>query len=278
MSHKKISPTKLPVARGNQNHPIFHSNAKTAGKNCPPWELGLCLIKTIGCRPITIANHTTVNATATQNAKTSETTNHVLLVANNCLTKGCGTTFLVEEKPATHRVNTQFLLMTNYSHDENKIWKMANAKIEGTLHSEILEIKNNSSEPVEVYCNECDLIYNLTPYKIYTIPKEEEPISSYTSELDSIFNPNSNPNNDDNNSFSSVQNNNSNNNGNLNSDSDSKQYITLSNLSKEQKLRWFSDNNKGIMPERTHDTNAGFDLRYLGKDAIKLEPHLHCYL
>ncbi|KAG9306624.1 hypothetical protein G9A89_004821 [Geosiphon pyriformis] len=29
------------------------------------------------------------------------------------------------------------------------------------------------------------------------------------------------------------------------------------------------------MPECTHNTNAGFDLRYPGKDAIKLEPHLH---
>ncbi|KAG9290760.1 hypothetical protein G9A89_011723 [Geosiphon pyriformis] len=27
------------------------------------------------------------------------------------------------------------------------------------------------------------------------------------------------------------------------------------------------------MPERAHDTNARFDLRYSGKDAIKLEPH-----
>ncbi|KAG9289120.1 hypothetical protein G9A89_022429 [Geosiphon pyriformis] len=29
------------------------------------------------------------------------------------------------------------------------------------------------------------------------------------------------------------------------------------------------------MPERVHDTDAGFDLRYPGKDVIKLEPHLH---
>ncbi|KAG9284752.1 hypothetical protein G9A89_001122 [Geosiphon pyriformis] len=49
----------------------------------------------------------------------------------------------------------------------------------------------------------------------------------------------------------------------------------LLNLSKEQKLRWFSNNNKGIMLKHTHDTNAGFDLKYLGKVAIKLEPHLH---
>ncbi|KAG9306531.1 hypothetical protein G9A89_004728 [Geosiphon pyriformis] len=32
------------------------------------------------------------------------------------------------------------------------------------------------------------------------------------------------------------------------------------------------------MPERIHNTNAGFDLRYPGKDAIKLEPHSHICL
>ncbi|KAG9288995.1 hypothetical protein G9A89_015544 [Geosiphon pyriformis] len=29
------------------------------------------------------------------------------------------------------------------------------------------------------------------------------------------------------------------------------------------------------MPERAHDTDAGFDLRYPGKDVIKLEPYSH---
>ncbi|KAG9296085.1 hypothetical protein G9A89_011937 [Geosiphon pyriformis] len=32
------------------------------------------------------------------------------------------------------------------------------------------------------------------------------------------------------------------------------------------------------MPECAHNTDAGFDLRYSGKDAIKLEPHLHICL
>ncbi|KAG9298587.1 hypothetical protein G9A89_002534 [Geosiphon pyriformis] len=102
----------------------------------------------------------------------------------------------------------------------------------------------------------------------------EEPISSCTSESDSIFNPDSNSKNDNNNDFSSIQNGNNDNNDNLNSDSDSKQYIALFDLFKEQKLRWFSYNNESIMPEHTHDTNIRFDLRYLEKDVIKLEPHL----
>ncbi|KAG9284599.1 hypothetical protein G9A89_004641 [Geosiphon pyriformis] len=127
------------------------------------------------------------------------------------------------------------------------------------------------------YCNDCDLIYNPPPRMIYTIPEEEEPISSCSSESELPLNLDSNPNNNnDNNGFSSIQNSNDNdNNINLDSNSDSsyKQYITLPNLTKEQELKWFSDNNEGIMSEHAHDTDAGFDLRYLGTEAIKLEPH-----
>ncbi|KAG9291866.1 hypothetical protein G9A89_012151 [Geosiphon pyriformis] len=128
------------------------------------------------------------------------------------------------------------------------------------------------------YCDNCDLIYNLPPRMIYIIPEEEEPISKCTLESELPFNPNSNSDNNDdkNNSSSSVQNGNNNDND-INSDSNSdlnyEQYIALSNLTKKQELKWFSDNNKGIMSECAHNTNAEFDLRYLGKDAIKLEPH-----
>ncbi|KAG9296697.1 hypothetical protein G9A89_001329 [Geosiphon pyriformis] len=130
------------------------------------------------------------------------------------------------------------------------------------------------------YCDNCDLIYNLPPRMIYTISEKEEPISSCTSESESLLNPDSNPDNDDNknNSSSSVQNGNDNDNdinSNSNSDSNYKQYIVLPNLTKEQELKWFSDNNKDIMLECMHNTNAGFDLRYLKTEAIKLEPHMH---
>ncbi|KAG9288238.1 hypothetical protein G9A89_021269 [Geosiphon pyriformis] len=124
------------------------------------------------------------------------------------------------------------------------------------------------------YCNKCDLIYNPLTYIIYTIFKEEKPISNCVSELELQFNPNLNSNNDDNenNSSSSVQNGNKNNN-NLDSNSNPKQYIALFNLTKKQKLKWFSNNNKNIMLEHVHNTNIGFDLRYLEKKTIKLEPH-----
>ncbi|KAG9289110.1 hypothetical protein G9A89_022419 [Geosiphon pyriformis] len=109
---------------------------------------------------------------------------------------------------------------------------------------------------------------------IYTISEEEEPISRCTSESESIFNLNSNSDNDNNknNSFSSTQWGNEKY-SNLNANSNPETYITLFDLTKEQELKWFSNNNKGIMPERAHDTDARFDLRYLRKDPIKLELH-----
>ncbi|KAG9291829.1 hypothetical protein G9A89_012114 [Geosiphon pyriformis] len=224
--------------------------------------------------------------------------------------------------------------LDRYPHNENKIWQMANAKVEGAMSSKILEIKNNSPEPVNIilvsnsdaffdietnpedfhkhyqnlaptreeqeeqlaqlntqlcnhclipcdfqYCNECNLIYNSPICIIYMIPKEEESISSCTLELESPFDPNSNSNNDNdkNTSSSSIQignNNDDNSNSDLNSDPKYEQYIALPDLSKEQELKWYSDNNEDIMPEHVYNTNAKFDLRYPGKNVIKLEPHL----
>ncbi|KAG9298610.1 hypothetical protein G9A89_000829 [Geosiphon pyriformis] len=212
---------------------------------------------------------------------------------------------------------------------------MANTKVEGVLPSEILEIKNNPSEPTDIvlvfnldafldlenspekfhkyyqnltptkkeqeqhlkqlntqlcdhclipcdfqYCNKCDLIYNPLPRIIYTIPEEIEPISSCASKSESPFNPNLNSDNNDNKNTgsSSIQiGNNNDNDSNSNSNFNPKyeQYIALPDLSKKQELKWYNDNNKGIMSECIHNTDAGFDLRYPGKETIKLEPHSH---
>ncbi|KAG9301403.1 hypothetical protein G9A89_018075 [Geosiphon pyriformis] len=112
------------------------------------------------------------------------------------------------------------------------------------------------------YCNKCDLIYNLPPHMIYTILKKNEPISHCVLELESTFNSNSNFDNDDNknNSSSSAQYNNKNNN-NPDPNSNHETYIALPNFIKK--------------PEHMHNTDAEFNLRYLEKDPIKLEPHLH---
>ncbi|KAG9295256.1 hypothetical protein G9A89_015743 [Geosiphon pyriformis] len=116
------------------------------------------------------------------------------------------------------------------------------------------------------YCNECDLIYNLPPHMIYTIPEENKPISNCASELESTFDSDSNSNNNDNeNNDSSSAPNSNENDDDSNSNSNSKTFITFSDLFKEQKLKWFSDNSKNIMPEHIHNTDAGFDLRYSGK-------------
>ncbi|KAG9292982.1 hypothetical protein G9A89_016344 [Geosiphon pyriformis] len=40
-----------------------------------------------------------------------------------------------------------------------------------------------------------------------------------------------------------------------------------------QPKRWFSNNDEDIMSEHIHNTDAGFDLRYPRKDAIKLESY-----
>ncbi|KAG9285492.1 hypothetical protein G9A89_021823 [Geosiphon pyriformis] len=128
------------------------------------------------------------------------------------------------------------------------------------------------------YYNECDLIYNPPPRIIYIISEEEEPISNCALESESSFNSDSNSNNDNNENIGSSfiqygENNDNDSNSDLNPNSNYEQYIALPDLTKKQELKWFSDNNEDIMPERVNNTDAGFDLRYSGKDAIKLEPH-----
>ncbi|KAG9287509.1 hypothetical protein G9A89_023881 [Geosiphon pyriformis] len=40
--------------------------------------------------------------------------------------------------------------LNGYPHNKNEIWQMANAKVEGTTPNEILKIKNNPLEPVNI--------------------------------------------------------------------------------------------------------------------------------
>ncbi|KAG9293872.1 hypothetical protein G9A89_019210 [Geosiphon pyriformis] len=213
----------------------------------------------------------------------------------SCLTKECEMTFLDEEGHVTRHAK-------GYLHDEHKLWRIAYVKTEDMTTSELLEIKNNPlsfSEPEYVqtfdqeqcleeintqlcdhclipydfqYCNECDLIYNPPPRMIYTIPEEKEPINSCASESESIFNSNSNSNNNDNeNNGSSSALNSNKNYDNSNSNSNPKTFIALPDLSKEQELKWYSDNNEGIMPECAHNTDTGFDLRYPGKECTCID-------
>ncbi|KAG9291830.1 hypothetical protein G9A89_012115 [Geosiphon pyriformis] len=94
------------------NHHTYYSNAKIVGRNFLPWELGSRQTKITKCEPTIIVSLATANGMATQKDKTSGTTNHVSLAANSCLTKECGTTFLVEEKCVTLCASTRFSLAT----------------------------------------------------------------------------------------------------------------------------------------------------------------------
>ncbi|KAG9294726.1 hypothetical protein G9A89_008205 [Geosiphon pyriformis] len=133
-----------PFASCYYSHHLFHLNAKTVEKNSFPWEYESCQMKTIECEHIIIANCAIANAMDIQNTKTSGTTNHVSLVVNSYLMKGCGMTFLVEEE---HRAINQ---LDDYPHNEDEIWQMANAKVQGAMPSEILKVKNNPSEQVDI--------------------------------------------------------------------------------------------------------------------------------
>ncbi|KAG9295822.1 hypothetical protein G9A89_009051 [Geosiphon pyriformis] len=147
-----------------------------------------------------------------------------------------------------------------------KLWMLVVAKMKNTLRQQnstaayvlvnALEGQNGLKNETINHAWLCDLIYNPLLCIIYMIP-EEKPISSCTSESKSVFNSNSNSNNDDNkntsSSFTQYDNKNIND---LDSNSNPKIYIALPDLSKEQKLKWYSDNNKDIMPECTYDTNT----------------------
>ncbi|KAG9292873.1 hypothetical protein G9A89_016235 [Geosiphon pyriformis] len=201
----------------------------------------------------------------------------------------CGETFLNEEiwnniPGQRGTCNESSIKCLNRCPHDNKIWQMALAKIEGATPEEIKTIKDNPSEPIELDWDSEPVINLLDLKQFYEhyqklAPTKEEQEQYCALESESVPNPNSDSNNDNNknNSFSSIQNgNNNDNNSNSDSNSDSnyEQYIVLPNLTKKQELKWFSDNNEDIMPEHAHNINTGFDLKYLKKDPIKLEPHL----
>ncbi|KAG9289621.1 hypothetical protein G9A89_014356 [Geosiphon pyriformis] len=127
--------------------------------------------------------------------------------------------------------------------------------IEGTSPSKILKIKNNLPKPVNII-----LIFN--PDVFLDIETALPEFGTNKKRAETVLGRNK---------HLTINNNNNN----SNSNSNSKQYIALSDLIKEQELKWFSNNNEGIMPKHAHNIDAKFDLRYLGKDAIKLELYLH---
>ncbi|KAG9298296.1 hypothetical protein G9A89_002784 [Geosiphon pyriformis] len=133
---------------------------------------------------------------------------------NNESCLACGETLLDEgmwndipETPIEAAWRRAVQRLDSCPYNDNKIWRMTMAKIEGALSEEIRKIKNNSSEFIELDWDP-ELVINL--------------------------------------------------------------------LDPEQFHEHYqNDNNEDIMPEYVHNTDAGFDLRYPGKNPIKLEPHSH---
>ncbi|KAG9290175.1 hypothetical protein G9A89_022151 [Geosiphon pyriformis] len=184
-----------------------------------------------------------LNGLNAQKDKENEITNLVSYMELFYLMKECGMTFLDKEErtPINNIWKRVLRWLERYFHDKHEIWRIVSTKAEDT-----------------------------------TI-KEDEPISSCASESKPTSNPDSNSDNnndDENNDSSSAQYDNKNN-SNSNFNSNSKQYIALLNFFKEQELKWFSNNNESIMPECAHNINAEFNLRYPGKDLIKLESYSH---
>ncbi|KAG9290632.1 hypothetical protein G9A89_011595 [Geosiphon pyriformis] len=125
-------------------------------------------------------------------------------------------------------MTTQKDKTNGYPHDEDEIWRMANAKVEGISLSEILEIKNNPPEPTDIV-----LVLNPDAFiDLENSPEEFHTLSEFSTH----------------------------------------KRRARATLRRNQHL--IINNNEGIMPEHVHNTNAEFDLRYLEKNTIKLEPHL----
>ncbi|KAG9290077.1 hypothetical protein G9A89_010383 [Geosiphon pyriformis] len=263
---KKYSTNGLDAQKDQENeitNPVLHNNIPGQGKMCDETCQYIILINNWVCKKTPIDN---VWKKRMVSVKAEDvTTSELLEIKNNSLSL-----------PESKYVLT-FDVFANIEDNPEEFHEHYQEKQEQHLEQLNTQLCQYCLILCDFqYCNECDLIYNPLIYMIYMIPKEDEPINNCTLELESIFNPNSNFNNNDdkNNGFSSAQNNNKNNN-NLDSDSNPKTFITLSDLTKKQELKWFSNNDKSIMPEHMHNTDARFDLRYSEKDVIKLEPHLH---
>ncbi|KAG9287728.1 hypothetical protein G9A89_004131 [Geosiphon pyriformis] len=165
--------------------------------------------------------------------------------------------------------------LDGYPHDDHKIWRMASAKTENATTKEIREIKDNPWMPEyigpdypeddfftddpdtfrtdirnwpQLYCDECDLMFNLSLRILFPITELPEPEKEVLITEDMLFQ-------------DPIEN------------TKTEQYLTYSDLSKELELKWYSNNKEGICPKRAHDTNADFNLRYPRQLPIIIAPH-----
>ncbi|KAG9293649.1 hypothetical protein G9A89_018986 [Geosiphon pyriformis] len=309
--HHQPPPFIIPTPTTLHNNPIIDGQglcASIVARNCHQWAHAVATMRNTTPQQSFTVIYAYSNTLDDQRGKENGIANLILLdkeIWNNILERGgtynvsCQYTILIsnwieKRTPIEAAWRRAIQQLNSCPHDDNELWQMATAKIEGASSEEIRTIKNNPPEPIGLdwdaepvinflepeefhehyqnlaltrkkqeqwlaqlntrlcchclilsnfeYCDNCDLIYNPPPCMIYTIPEEEESISSCTSELELLLNPDSNSDNndDENNGSSSIQNSNDNDN-NINSDSNSdssyEQYIVLPDLTKEQELK-----------------------------------------
>ncbi|KAG9307778.1 hypothetical protein G9A89_023343 [Geosiphon pyriformis] len=97
------------------------------------------------------------------------------------------------------------------------------------------------------YCDECDLMFNSLPRILFLITKLPESEEEVLIIKDMFQDPTE--------------------------DTETEQYLTYLDLSKELELKWYSNNEERICPERVHDTDASFNLQYPGQSPIIIAPH-----
>ncbi|KAG9304677.1 hypothetical protein G9A89_021457 [Geosiphon pyriformis] len=121
--------------------------------------------------------HACSNTLDDQRGKENGITNLVSLVGRLCWMKKYGTTSQDVEESAWRRAVQQ---LDSCLHNNNKIWQMALAKIEGTLPEEIKTIKDNLSEPLELDWDAEPIINLLDPeqfhkhYQELALTREEQ--------------------------------------------------------------------------------------------------------
>ncbi|KAG9300172.1 hypothetical protein G9A89_010582 [Geosiphon pyriformis] len=137
--------------------------------------------------------------------------------------------------------------LNGYSHDDHKIWRMTNTKIEELAPTRKEQKQRLADLNTKLcnhclischfqYCDKCDLMFNPPPKILFPItelpePEEEEVLIT----KDMLFQDPT-------------------------EDTETKQYLVYSNLSKELELKWYSDNKEEICPKKAHDTNTNLKI------------------
>ncbi|KAG9292610.1 hypothetical protein G9A89_006982 [Geosiphon pyriformis] len=144
--------------------------------------------------------------------------------------------------------------LDGYPHNDHKIWRMASTKAEEEQKQRLADLNTKLCNHCLIscyfqYCNKCDFMFNLPPRILFPIAKLlESKEKKILITKDMLFqDPTKN--------------------------TETEQYFTYLDLSKELELKWYNNNEKRICLEKTHDTNASFDLQYSRQSPIIIAPY-----